>query len=89
MDSLILLLSNKTSISSQGYSIYKNTISEDKLEKIRGELTIKPYSCPGYGNEEDVTPYKLYKENADKIYIPNFYGINKFGKPLINSGLIR
>lgn len=71
----------KTTLSNQGYSIYKNRITEKELDSIRLELTIKPFTCPGYGNEEDVTPYKLYKENTSKIYVPYFYGITKFGKP--------
>ena len=77
-------LNLKTSISNQGYSIYKNKITENELEVIRNDLTIKPFTCPGYGNEEDVEPYKLFKENSDKIYVPYFYGINKFGKPEVS-----
>ena len=73
----------KTSLSTQGYAIYKSKITEDEIEDIKTELTIKPFSCPGYGNEEDVVPYKLYKENADKLYIPWFYGRNKFGAPQV------
>ena len=74
----------KTSLSTQGYAIYKCKFTENELDEIKNDLTIKPFTCPGYGNEEDVTPYKLYKENADKIYIPWFYGRNKFGIPDIN-----
>ena len=75
---------SKTSISNQGYSIYKNKITENELEIIKNDLTIKPFTCPGYGNEEDVTPYTLYKENTDKIYVPYFYGRNKYGVPEIS-----
>ena len=74
----------KTSLSTQGYAIYKYKFTENELDEIKNDLTIKPFTCPGYGNEEDVTPYKLYKENADKLYIPWFYGRNKFGIPDIN-----
>ena len=73
--------SPKTSLSNQGYAIYKNKITEKEIEAIKNELTIKPFSCPGYGNPEDIEPYKLYKENTEKIYVPSFYGKNKFGKP--------
>ena len=77
-------MSHKTSISNQGYSIYKDKITEIELDVIRNDMTIKPFTCPGYGNEEDVTPYKLYKENTDKIYVPYFYGRNKFGIPEVS-----
>jgi superfamily II DNA or RNA helicase len=71
----------KTSISNQGYAIYKEKLTENELEIIKNDLTIKPFTCPGYGNVEDVTPYKLFKENDDKIYVPSFYGRNKYGNP--------
>ena len=70
---------NKTSLSNQGYAIYKNKVTEKEIESIKSDLTIKPFSCPGYGNPEDIEPYKLYKENTEKLYVPNFYGKNKFG----------
>ena len=73
--------SPKTSLSNQGYAIYKTKITEKEIEVIKNELTIKPFSCPGYGNPEDIEPYKLYKENNEKIYVPSFYGKNKFGLP--------
>ena len=69
----------KTSLSNQGYAIYKTKITEKEVESIKNDLTIKPFSCPGYGNPEDIEPYKLYKENTEKLYVPNFYGKSKFG----------
>ena len=69
----------KTSLSNQGYAIYKKKVSEKEIESIKNDLTIKPFSCPGYGNPEDIEPYKLYKENSEKVYVPNFYGKSKFG----------
>ena len=74
----------KTSISCNGYAIYKNKITDIELQMIIDDLTIKPFVCPGYGSTEDVEPYKLYKENPDKIYVPYYYGINKYGKPDID-----
>jgi len=71
----------KTSLSNQGYAIYKSTLNEKEIECIKNDLTIKPFSCPGYGNPEDIEPYKLYKENEDKLYIPNFYGKENYGNP--------
>jgi superfamily II DNA or RNA helicase len=71
-------------MSSKGYTIYKSKFNENELEKIKNDLTIKPFTCPGYGNTEDVIPYKLYKENNEKIYVPYFYGRNNFGIPNIS-----
>ena len=55
----------KTSLSNQGYAIYKNKITEKEVENIKNDLTIKPFSCPGYGNPEDIEPYKIYKEKQE------------------------
>jgi superfamily II DNA or RNA helicase len=75
----------KTSLSNNGYAVYKSAISESELESIKNEMTIKPFVCPGYGcNAEDIEPYKLYKENTDKIYLPVHYGRIKYGIPVIN-----
>ena len=52
----------KTSISSNGYAIYKNKFSNDIINVIKSDLTIKPFVCPGYGDVEDITPYKLLKK---------------------------
>ena len=71
----------KTSVSSQGYALYKNKISVNELKAIQDDLTITPFVCPGYGSEEETAPYKIYKENLEKIYVPYHYGINKFGNP--------
>lgn len=71
----------KTSLSTQGYSIYKSKTTPTELAEIQKDLTIIPFVVPGYGNEDDLTPYKLFKENAEKIYVPYFYGITKYGKP--------
>ena len=71
----------KTSMSNKGYTIYKSKFNANEIEKIKNDLTIKPFTCPGYGNTEDVLPYKLYKENNEKIYVPYFYGRNNFGIP--------
>jgi superfamily II DNA or RNA helicase len=71
----------KTSLSSQGYAIYKSKITVQEMEKIKEELTITPFTVPGYGSDEDITPYKLYKENVEKLYVPYYYGYSKYGKP--------
>jgi hypothetical protein len=42
---------------------------------------VKPLVIPGYGND-DAEPFVLYKENATKLYLPRFYGYDKFKSPL-------
>ncbi len=72
----------KTSLSRQGYSIYKSTLSEIEIKKIRDELTVSPYI---YNSKpEDRVSFQVYIENADKIYVPKMWGIAKYGMPQTN-----
>lgn len=68
-----------TCISNRGVSIYKDKLTNpNHLEIIKNELTITPFICPGYGNEEDIIPYKLFLENTEKIYVPYYYIVTRF-----------
>jgi superfamily II DNA or RNA helicase len=71
----------KTSLSSQGYAIYKSQITTSELEFIKKELSITPFKVPGYGSDEDLEPYVLFKENGEKIYVPFHYGFGRYGAP--------
>lgn len=71
-----------TSLSRNGYSIKKNSIDEKELQKIRDDLTV----CVENRMFDNVPPkrYSLYRENDTKIYLPKFYGLQKFGLPKRN-----
>ena len=68
-----------TKLSKQGYSIIKKTIPL-KLNKIKRDLTVKPFIKNNYGAPPK--SFKIYLEGINKIYVPKFYGINNLGKPL-------
>tara|TARA_B100000575_G_scaffold226915_1_gene187561 strand:+ start:7468 stop:9990 length:2523 start_codon:yes stop_codon:yes gene_type:complete len=68
-------------LSSKGYAVYKNNITESQLLEIKKDLTVTPKVCSGYGNDEPES-FSLYKENKSKIYMPYYYGRSKFGKPI-------
>jgi len=70
-------------IGKRGYIIRKKIINESILNEIRSDLTVKPFVSGDYGTAEE--PFKIYLENENKIYVPKFYGIDKFGKPDINT----
>lgn len=65
---------SKNYISSKGYVIYKKG-NEELIKKIINDLTIEPKNVPGYGDDKN-KPFKIYKENEKKIYIPLHYGLN-------------
>jgi superfamily II DNA or RNA helicase len=55
------------------------------LVELKNELTVKPFNVISYGkkNENDET-FEVYKEDEKYLYIPKFFGINKFGIPKKN-----
>ena len=63
----------------RGYIIRKKMFTEKELSEVRSDLMVCPNSNSDYGKPEE--PYKVYLENENKLYLPKFYGIEKFGKP--------
>jgi len=63
----------------RGYSIYKKNLTAKELKEVKKELFVKPYVPKQYANDS-IQPFPVYLESQNKIYIPKFYGINKFGK---------
>lgn len=69
-------------IGEKGYTIPKKGVSHDTLESIRTELTLSPKESFGVkrmGNNAPPVQIPVYRENADKIYVPRFYGEQKYG----------
>jgi superfamily II DNA or RNA helicase len=76
-------------LSRNGYGILKSALSEKELENIKKDLTMVPrvnfdMGVGGKGGNnntpEDLTFY-LYSENDKRIYIPRYYGFQKYGLP--------
>ena len=66
----------------KGYTIPKSCISKEDLDKLYQELNVKPI-VPGisYGGPSNEGSFPVYRENANKIYIPRFIGIERYGLP--------
>jgi len=73
----------KTYIGKRGYIIRKKNFSTEILNTVRNDMTVKPNVSNDYGPPEE--PFKIFLENENKIYLPKFYGIEKFGTPEINT----
>ena len=76
-------------LSKNGYGILKSELDEYKLESIRKDLTMTPKvnfdigkSKNNNSNEEEVS-FNLYSENEKRIYIPRYYGLQKYGLPTL------
>lgn len=63
----------------KGYSIKKECLSIQEQNKIRDDLTVKPFSPPNSIQKPSAFP--IYRESPKKFYVPRFYGISNFGDP--------
>ena len=69
----------KSYLGKRGYVLIKKKWSEDIIIDVKNELTVKPFISKEYA--DNTKPFKVYLENKEKLYIPKYYGIKKFGKP--------
>jgi len=63
----------------RGYVLLKKDHSEDELNELRKELMVKPHVPSDYGQQ--VKPFPVYMESKEKFYLPEAYGIKKYGVP--------
>lgn len=70
-------------LSSRGYNIPKEILSDEQLKKIKDELTVAPYIPEDFAQNRP-SPFKLFQESSSKLYVPKYYGLKKFGKPDVN-----
>lgn len=66
-------------IGKKGYTIPKNILTTNELNNIKNDLFMKPF-VP-IKTKDDPNPFPAYRENNNKIYVPRFYGIKKYGLP--------
>ena len=69
-------------LSTRGYSLIKDNCSATELQQLKKELTVKAFVNPDFSAPPN--PFPVYAESKKKIYIPRFYGINKYGPPETN-----
>jgi len=68
-----------------GYSILKSSVDNDVLAKVKEDLTMKPKINFDMGVKKDNdNTFTLYKETEKRLYIPRYYGFNKFGLPNVS-----
>ncbi len=70
----------RTSLNIRGYGLRKSAFSIDMINDIREELTVSPKITGGIVISPDNIPkYRIYRESEKKLYIPRYFGVNKFG----------
>jgi len=70
---------NQSYLGKKGYTIPKSILDKTDEQEIRKELLVKPIL---FGpTQVDMTPFPVFRENANKYYLPRFYGIQRYGVP--------
>ena len=72
-----------TEIGHLGYSITLKSLPPHFLSDIKTELHVKPIENPNFSTGDNVS-YPVYRLSKNKIYLPRFYGIEKYGPPKTN-----
>ena len=68
-------------IGKKGYTISKNNLSKEDLAFLYKDLFVKPEVFGFQKNSAEANAFPMYRENDNKIYIPRFYGIQRYGLP--------
>ena len=69
--------SKKATLSQKGYGLDRETIDTELYKKIKEELTVKPNIMPDY--DFGTQSFPVFRHNKTRVYLPKFYGIEKFG----------
>jgi len=79
------LILSQAYLGKKGYTIPKNILLKEDEEFLRKDLFVKPIifgtNFGGKGGD-DGSIFPVFRENANKIYLPRFYGIQRYGLPL-------
>ena len=71
-------------IGKKGYTIPKSALNPADLSFLYKDLYMVPEKQgPSFGpeGESDTSAFPVYRENTQKIYVPRFYGIDRYGYP--------
>ena len=65
----------------KGYTIPKTELTEEDIAFLKEDLFLKPkVQGPQYGPTVEGA-FPVYRENDKKMYLPRFYGIERYGYP--------
>jgi superfamily II DNA or RNA helicase len=78
------LICSQSYLGKKGYTIPKNSLVKEDEEFLRKDLFVKPMIFgANFGGKgiDDSSIFPVFRENANKIYLPRFYGIQRYGLP--------
>ena len=65
----------------QGYSIFKDTLSVEQQHAIRKELMVHAHIPK---SPVQPAPFPVYRESLLKLYVPRYFGIERYGSKIEN-----
>jgi hypothetical protein len=74
-----------TKLTKQGYIINKSDLTNAQIDMIENDLTVEPIIDKRFKQLTENDAFNIYLEtaNGDKVIVPRYYGIAKFGPPVI------
>jgi superfamily II DNA or RNA helicase len=63
----------------KGYGVLKSALSQEQDKWIRDTLTVKPEAPPPY--DAGLTPFPIYYESKERLYLPRDWAIKTLGEP--------
>jgi superfamily II DNA or RNA helicase len=77
-----LKIQNNSYLGNKGYTIIKAYLDPIDLQFLYKDLVLVPFVEGGCNTTSPPVMIPVYRENAKKIYIPRFYGIDRYGYPV-------
>ena len=74
-------IANSSRLGKRGYTILKSELTTEDLQFLKNDLHVKPQNFSIKSNATESSPFSVFRENEKKIYIPRFYGIERYGLP--------
>ena len=76
------LIRENSNLGKKGYTIPKEYLHPEDLKFLYKDLFVKPVVAGAtYGVAAEETAFPVYRENDKKIYLPRFYGQERYGLP--------
>ena len=80
-DDYLKTVCSQSYLGKKGYTIPKSVLSKEDEEYLKKELFVKPEVFGANYGAPVESAFPVFRENSNKIYLPRFYGINRYGMP--------
>jgi len=79
-------MKHKFILSKEGYLVNKKMVDMVEINKLKNELTVEPFKFGvTFGAKVENQFFKVYKEDEKYLYLPKYFGLNKYGPPSKNT----